>query len=121
MLVCSPKVFSLQALAHKSTLQISKKWVCVRFCCNFPILVKQQNCSQYFPVTSYFLHFNFIGEIFCFPSIATPKKKKKKKVFLFEMILKDKQRFKKVIFYRYIQLSLSRGTKKVLLKVLPSK
>lgn len=31
---------------------------------SYAVLVKQQNCSQYFADISYFLHFNFTGEIF---------------------------------------------------------
>lgn len=31
---------------------------------SYSVLVKQQNCSQYFADISYFLHFNFTGEIF---------------------------------------------------------
>lgn len=36
--------------------------VLLQFSCS--VLVKQQNCSQYFADISYFLHFNFTGEIF---------------------------------------------------------
>lgn len=43
----------------------------------------------------------------------------KKNLLLFEMVLKERQRFKKVNSYRYIQFNLLQGMK-VLLKVFPT-
>lgn len=71
MIVHSLKVSGFQPVSYQSTSQIPEKQACGRFCCNFPILVKQQNFAD----ISYFLHFDFTGEIFCFSSRATPKKK----------------------------------------------
>lgn len=46
--ILSPKASGLQPLSYnKTTMQISKKRVCARLFCNFSILVKQLNCSQY--------------------------------------------------------------------------